>query len=192
MHPCFTPFIGTHLYVLYETYGYCVSSLYALGFASGAFTSLFIGAIVDNLGRKRAVLMYCILEIIINYLEQYPSLICITISRLIGGITTNLLFTVFEAWVVTEHRRRKLEESKLEDLFRDSNLVSNSAAIISGYIAHCLASTSLGPVGPFVGAVVFTFLALLIVSLLWCENYGNDDDNNTTPSLRDYISKCLI
>ena len=188
MHDCFT-FKGTHLYVLYETYGYCVSSLYALGFASGAFTSLFIGAIVDNLGRKRAVLMYCVLEIIINYLEQYPSLICLTISRLIGGITTNLLFTVFEAWVVTEHRRRNFEESKLDDIFRDSNLVSNLAAILSGYIAHCLASTSLGPVGPFVGAVVFTFVALLIVSFLWCENYGNEDHGDAAPTLRDYISE---
>ncbi len=144
---------------------------------------------VDNLGRKRAVLIYCVLEIFINYLEQYPSLICLTTSRVIGGITTNLLHTVFETWLVTEHRRRQFDEVKLESLFRDSNLVSNSAAIVSGYISHCLAS-SLGPVGPFVGAVAFTFVALLIVALLWCENYGRNDNNNSrTPSLQEYMSE---
>ena len=38
---------GTHLYVLYEGYGYSVASLYCLGFLTGAVTSPFIGPFVD-------------------------------------------------------------------------------------------------------------------------------------------------
>ena len=143
-----------------------------MGFASGAVTSIFTGAIVDGIGRKKAVLIYCILEIFINYLEQYPIFLFLVISRVVGGITTNLLFTVFETWLVTEHRRRHFEEEKLQIILRDSNIVSNLAAILSGYIAHGLAS-AYGPVGPFEGAVGFTMLALLIVASIWCENYGN-------------------
>lgn len=186
---------GTHLYVLYDGYGYSVPTLYAIGFLSGAFTSIFMGAIVDRIGRKKAVIIYCILEIIINYMEQFPILVCLVASRAIGGITTNLLFTVFETWLVTEHRKRRLADAKLETILRDSSIVSNLAAIISGCIAHCLASL-MGPVGPFIGAVAFTFVALLIVALLWCENYGNEEASiKRRPSMRDHLvcaSKAIL
>ena len=182
-------FEGTHLYVLYDGYGYSVPTLYAIGFLSGAFTSIFMGAIVDRIGRKKAVIIYCILEIIINYMEQFPILVCLVASRAIGGITTNLLFTVFETWLVTEHRKRRFADAKLQTILRDSSIVSNLAAIVSGYIAHCLASL-MGPVGPFVGAVAFTFVALLIVALLWCENYGNEEASiDRRPSMRDHLGK---
>lgn len=162
---------GTHLYVLYEAYGYSVASLYSLGFISGAFTSPFIGPVVDHIGRKRAAMIYCVIEVIINYFEQFPNITGLILSRVLGGITTNLLFSVFESWLVTEHRRRGFKEEKLETILRDHTIVSNSAAIISGYLAHCLAA-KYGAVGPFEGAVVLTAVALVIVGVMWTENYG--------------------
>jgi len=162
---------GTHLYVLYEGYGYSVSSLYSLGFVAGAFTSPFIGPIVDKIGRKKAAMLYCVLEMLINYLELFPIFAGLIASRVIGGITTNLLFSVFESWLVSEHRSRGFGEEKLETILRDSTIVSNSAAILSGYLAHCLA-TNFGAVGPFQGAVVLTCVALILVWAMWTENYG--------------------
>lgn len=162
---------GTHLYILYEGYGYSAASLYSLGFLSGALTSAFTGPIVDKIGRKRSAMIYCFLEVMINHLEQYPILAGLALSRIFGGITTNLLHSVFESWLVTEHRRKGYAEEKLELILRDSTIVSNSAAIISGYIAHCLA-IHFGPVGCFEGAVVLTAIALVLVALLWSENYG--------------------
>ena len=151
-----------------------MASLYSLGFVSGAITSPFIGPLVDRIGRKRAAIAYCILEIIINILEQYPLFIGLILSRVVGGITTNLLFSVFESWLVTEHRLRGFKEDKLEIILRDSTIVSNSAAIVSGYLAHHLASY-FGPVGPFEGAVAFTGLAMVLVGMIWTENYGNSN-----------------
>jgi len=128
---------------------------------------------------------YCALEIFINYLEQFPILLFLVVSRMIGGITTNLLYTVFETWLVTEHRKRNYGEDKLGIILHDSNIVSNLAAIVSGYIAHCLA-TAFGPVGPFQGAVGFTFLALFIVTSLWSENYGSTSSENNS-SMKEHI-----
>jgi len=167
---------GTHLYVLYEGYGYSVASLYCLGFVSGALTSPFIGPIVDRIGRRNSAIIYCLLEMMINLLEQYDVLAGLIISRVVGGITTNLLFSVFEAWLVTEHRKRGFSEDKLEVVMRDSTVTSNMSAILSGYIAHVLA-TNFGPVGPFEGAVASTFVALVLVTTKWQENYGSNDDN---------------
>ncbi len=131
-------------------------------------------------------MLYCILEIAINYMEQYPILVGLVFSRIIGGITTNLLCSCFETWLVTEHRKRGFSEDKLEVILRDSGVVSNSAAILSGFLAHSLAS-AFGPVGPFQGAVTTTFIALVLVASLWTENYG--DSGEIVLSFREHIGE---
>eukprot|EP00592_Proboscia_alata_P000893 CAMPEP_0194373696 /NCGR_PEP_ID=MMETSP0174-20130528/22173_1 /TAXON_ID=216777 /ORGANISM="Proboscia alata, Strain PI-D3" /LENGTH=601 /DNA_ID=CAMNT_0039152943 /DNA_START=45 /DNA_END=1850 /DNA_ORIENTATION=+ len=176
---------GTHLYVLYEGYGYSVASLYCLGFVSAALASPFTGPLVDKIGRRRAAILYCLLEMSINTLEQYSNIYGLIASRVVGGITTNLLFTVFESWLVTEHRKRNFPEEKLEIILRDSVIGSNSSAIVSGFIAHHLADY-LGPVGPFQGAVGFTTLALLLV-FRWEENYGSNGVDDEEKSMTTYM-----
>jgi MFS family permease len=184
--------LGTHLYVLYEGYGFSVASLYCLGFVTGAVTAPITGPLVDKFGRKKAALLYCALEVWINFLEQFPFLSGLIVSRMVGGVTTNLLSTVFEAWVDTEYRKRGFAEEKYENLMRDSVVVSNLAAIASGYLAHVLAER-LGPVGPFEGAVTCTAVAFGVVLMLWTENYGSpskEDDSSTLGmgKLRETIS----
>jgi len=98
---------GTHLYVLYESYGFNVASLYALGFVTGAVTTPITGPLIDKFGRKRSAMLYCILEMGINLLEQYPFLSGLLVSRMVGGITTNLLSSVFETWLDTEFRNQR-------------------------------------------------------------------------------------
>ena len=179
---------GTHLYVLYEGYGYSVASLYCLGFLTGAVTSPFIGPFVDKIGRKKAAMLYCSLEMFINWLEQFPYFYGLIVSRVIGGITTNLLFSVFESWLVTEHRRRGYAEEKLETILRDSVILSNLAAIASGFLAEFLA-VKFGPVGPFEGAVTCTAIALVLVSTMWRENYGSDVPG--VQSVRGYMASAF-
>ncbi|KAL3915823.1 MAG: hypothetical protein SGILL_005464, partial [Bacillariaceae sp.] len=130
---------GTHLYVLYESYGFSVASLYSLGFFAGALSAPILGPLIDRHGRKKAALVYCALEVWINQLEQYPFLAGLITSRVIGGITTNLLNVVFEAWVDTESRIKCLQKEQYEILMRDSVIVSNLAAIASGFLSHHLA-----------------------------------------------------
>eukprot|EP00536_Pseudo-nitzschia_multiseries_P015876 jgi/Psemu1/247164/estExt_Genewise1.C_9700011 len=167
---------GTHLYVLYEGYGFNVASLYALGFVAGAVTTPITGPLIDRFGRKRSAMLYCVLEMGINLLEQYPLLAGLLVSRMVGGITTNLLSSVFETWLDTEFRNRHEDEDTIakneyEVIMRDAVVVSNLASIASGYLAHVLAERC-GPVGPFKGAVSCTGMALIAISLLWKENYG--------------------
>ena len=57
---------------------------------------------------------------------------------------------------------------------RDSVVVSNLAAILSGCLAHVLAE-HYGAIGPFRGAVTCTAIALIVVCCVWSENYGNSE-----------------
>ena len=125
----------------------------------------------------------------INMLEQYPNIAGLILCRMIGGITTNLLSSVFETWLDTEYRRRGFDNLKYEIIMRDSVVVSNLAAIASGYLAHHLASR-LGPVGPFEGAVTCTALALAVVACLWTENYGTLEAENIR-SISGYLSDAV-
>lgn len=97
---------------------------------------------------------------------------------MIGGFTTNLLSSVFETWLDTEYRRRGFRKEKYEIIMRDSVIVSNVAAICSGYLAHVLAARY-GAVGPFEGAVTCTAVALVVVCFVWTENYGASEDDSS-------------
>ena len=146
------------------------------------------------MGRKRAAMLYCALEIFINAIEQFPYLSFLIASRMIGGFTTNLLHCVFETWLDSEFRKQKQSQLRryppqdedreavdkayqhaYELLMRDAMIISNTAAIGSGYLSHLLAELS-GPVGPFQGAVVCTVAALAVVVCLWTENYGGNQE----------------
>jgi len=179
---------GTHLYALYSEYNYNVASLYATGFIAGALSSPFIGPMVDKFGRRNSAIAYCALEFMINMMEQYNCLIGLILSRIIGGVTTNLLFTVFESWVLSEHRKKGFAEEDYDVILRDSVVASNVSAIASGVIAHYLAE-KYGSVGPFQGAVCCTGLALLLVAYFWDENYGcaTPGEKNICDILRDGV-----
>lgn len=183
---------GTHLYVLYEGYGFTVANLYCLGFVTGGLASPITGALVDKFGRKKSALLYCVLEICINRLEQYPMLAGLIFSRMVGGITTNLLSTVFDTWLDTEYRRRNIrKEGGYEIIMRDSVIVSNLAAIGSGYLAHILAERY-GPKGPFEGAVACTSMALVVILLLWTENYGcKEQHNNHKKGMKEFLNDAV-
>merc|ERR1711937_661765 len=66
-------------------------------------------------------------------------------------------------------------------------IVSNLASIASGYLAHLLAE-KYGPSGPFQGAVSCTSVALVIISLLWTENYGTSSTNESEQGAEDDLS----
>lgn len=166
---------ATHVYILYEGYGYSPASLYALGFFSGAVFSPFTGAFIDRIGRKKAALIYCFLEIVINSIEQIPVFNGLIVGRVLGGLTTNIFCSVFESYLITEVRNRGFSEDQLEHVLCDSTIIGNSSSILSGLMAHSLA-IHYGAVGPFQGAVAITAIALILIAFNWTENYGTLDD----------------
>ena len=103
---------GTHMYTLYTSYAkeegssVAVGTLFFTGFMAAAFCGTPIGPYVDRYGRKRACLVYVGLEVLINVLEHFNHMPLLLLGRILGGVSTSLLFSAFEAWMVTEHRKR--------------------------------------------------------------------------------------
>ena len=122
------------MYTLYLSYNVNISALFLTGFLSGAFFAPFLGSAVDKFGRKNSCIVYCILEIIINLLEHSTSFSTLLVGRILGGISTNLLFSAFESWMTTEHRKLGFPEEWLSQTYSEASnhnfSIQNTTAII--------------------------------------------------------------
>ena len=114
---------GTHMYTLYLSYGVNISALFLTGFLSGMIFAPFLGSLVDKFGRKRACIVYCVLEIVINTMEHSTDFTTLLVGRVLGGISTNLLFSAFESWMTTEHRKLGFPEEWLTRTYSEVSCI---------------------------------------------------------------------
>ncbi|CAG8631893.1 7871_t:CDS:2, partial [Cetraspora pellucida] len=125
----------------------------------------------------------------LNY-GSNPSLMIISLRnnfvvdiRILGGISTSLLFSVFEAWMVNEHFSRGFSSLSLSDTFSKATFGNGLVAIFSGLLANWLVEHH-GVSSPFLAAIGFFATAAMVIILTWKENYGNTSENvNTFQSL---------
>eukprot|EP00945_MAST-04E_sp_MAST-4E-sp1_P004985 g4985.t1 len=186
---------GTHMYALYEGYSSMdtaalqdagelskyhpsawgkpvIAYLFITGFLCSGVFGTFAGSLVDSLGRKKGVFVFCALEIAINTMEEYEDVRILFLGRVLGGISTSLLFTSFESWMVTEHRNRKFPEEWLSQTFAYGQMGNGIVAIIAGFTAD-ISVSYMGNIGPFRTAVLVTTIVLGYVMVTWNENVGN-------------------
>jgi MFS family permease len=166
---------GTNMYTLYKSYGVDVGTLFLTGFLSSAIFGTFLGIYVDKWGRKFGCIIFCILEIIINTLEHVQSMPVLLIGRVLGGLSTSLLFSAFESWMVSEHRNRGFHENLLTSTFSLSSSGNGLVAIFAGMLAQ-VAFDLRGDIGPFQLAIVLSAISMMFI-FTWNENKGNVDDN---------------
>jgi predicted MFS family arabinose efflux permease len=127
---------------------------------------------VDKYGRRSGCIMYCVLELIINLLEHVNDFHLLALGRVLGGLSTSLLFTSFESWMVSEHRKRGFKEDWIAETFAMAQMGNGFMAVIAGVLAQVVAD-AFGDIGPFQLAIVLTLIALVLV-FMWEENYGGD------------------
>lgn len=72
----------------------------------------------------------------INTLEHVPNIWVLLIGRVLGGLSTSLLFTTFESWMVSEHHKKGFDESLLASTFSISSAGNGIMAILAGILAQ--------------------------------------------------------
>lgn len=170
---------GPFLYSLYkEEHGVSsgmVSTLFTTGFLSGAVSAYATGTLADRHGRRLACLVFCAAYALSCALTMVPSLPLLFAGRVLGGVGTSLLFSVFESWMVTDFHARGLGE-KGGDLSRTFGVMStlNSVvAIASGVFSEWVVGVSGTRKAPFAAAVALLGVAFWVISTRWEENYGD-------------------
>ncbi len=69
-------------------------------------------------------------------MEHVPDMSVLVAGRVLGGLSTSLLFTAFESWMVSEHRKRGFREEWLSSTFSISSWGNGFIAICAGFLAQ--------------------------------------------------------
>ena len=185
---------GPYVYALYESYGYSanqIAILFLVGFGVSGISGPFVGAAADMFGRKRLCLAYFATYILSALCKPINSYLLLMIGRLLGGLGTSLLYTVFESWMVAEHNRRGYPQALLDDTFAKSTLYNGLSAVAAGLIAQ-MGASAMGFVGPFILALIPLGIGAVITFRTWRDDSSDlldkasasssNSDVNSSPS----------
>lgn len=166
---------GPYVYELYVSYGFSqseIAELFVCGFGSSMIVGTFVGGLADKLGRKGMCIMYSVCYIIACCTKMVPEYWTLMLGRFLSGVSTSLLFSVFESWMVCEHHKQGFDGALIGDTFSYATLGNGLVAVVAGLVANSAAETH-GFVAPFVVAILPLTVVALIVFFTWSENYGN-------------------
>jgi len=190
---------GPYMYALYAAYGFeheQIAALFVAGFGSSMIFGTFIGSLADTVGRKNGALAYVVVYALSCATKHFRSYNVLLLGRVLGGVATSLLFSVFDAWLVAEHAQRGFDAAWLSGTFANAQAGNSIVAILAGVVGEW--SASLAPmrvvragragggaddgailVGgyctPFDAAAVFLVVGGFVIALTWRENYGDSE-----------------
>lgn len=120
------------------------------------------------------VVIFCLLYSVCCVTKLFPNFFILLIGRILGGISTSILFSVFESWYIHEHTITwKYPMDWISLTFSKATFFNGLLAIFAGITAQSTSEwLEFGPVSPFVVAIPFLFIAAAMVSMNWEENYG--------------------
>ncbi len=92
-------------------------------------------------------------------------------GRVLGGVSTSLLFSVFESWMVTDFHARGLGDAgrggDLGRTFGRMSTINSVVAILSGVGSEWLVSKAGTRKAPFVASAVLLGVAFCVIWSYW-------------------------
>ncbi|KAI4218726.1 MAG: hypothetical protein L6R36_008788 [Xanthoria steineri] len=168
-----------------------VARLFTTGFLAGAISALFVGSLADRFGRKNACLAYCAITSLSCLSVLSNNITILFAGRALGGLGTTLMYTVFEAWMVTEYNQRALEGTslKLSSIFGRMITLSSVVAVLAGLVGQVFVSWTGTNCAPFVASICCLAPASFIIARKWSENFG---DSGSAPKEKKDSLKLLL
>ena len=187
---------GPYVYALYDAYGYKqhqIAVLFVAGFGSSMIFGTFMGGLADSCGRKKFTIFFCIVYALSCLTKHFKDFGVLMLGRLLGGVATSLLFSVFDSWLIKSHAEANVSPM-LSNSFATAQYWNSVSAITAGLLANKAADTtkleairkdSVVYMGGYLNPFDVAFLALCICGILaatlWDENYG--DDKKSAPEV---------
>ncbi|NXL40883.1 MFSD5 protein, partial [Glaucidium brasilianum] len=168
---------GPYLYKLYQHYRFLegqIAILYVCGFASSVLFGLVSSSLVDRLGRKKSCVLFSLTYSVCCLVKLSRDYLVLAAGRVLGGLSTALLFSAFEAWYVHEHvERHDFPSEWIAVTFSRTAFWNNVIAVGAGGTADFFAEwLGLGPVAPFMVSIPLLVLSGVFAVQNWDENYG--------------------
>ncbi|KAK6595842.1 major facilitator superfamily transporter [Botrytis cinerea] len=170
---------GPYVYSLYkDQFGLdekTVALLFTTGFLSGGISGYFVGSFADKYGRKSACLVFCLTYSLSCFSTIFPSTPILFVGRIFGGLSTSLMFSAFESWMVTEYHKRNIQKAgmSLNSLFGVMSTLNSVMAILSGVFSEWLVQVTDDRRMPFMASACLLGVSAYIIAIYWTENYGD-------------------
>ena len=130
--------------------------------------------IIDS-GRKRLCQVFCITYTLACLCILIPTLPVLLLGRVLGGVSTSILFSAFESWVISSSNNLALPQSDLSSILGRATLLNGFVAAGAGVFSNQLVSSSNSFASPFVASGVLLLLGYAVIQASWNENYGSLD-----------------
>lgn len=164
---------GPYIYTLYkDEKGFdasAVAALFTTGFVSAAVTASFVGSLADKYGRRLACLMFCASYSVSCLSVLSNDYLVLASGRVLGGLSTTLMYSVFETWMVTEYHARELAVMglSLSKMFGAMTTGSSIVAILAGVSGEGMVSYTGTKKTPFLAAVACLVVAGGSIATSW-------------------------
>lgn len=134
-----------------------------------AISAYFIGTLADKYGRKLLCMVYCVSYALSCFLTVVPATPLLYLGRVLGGLSSSILFTVFESWMVTGFHEGRLDKEgcDLSRTFAATGAVNGFVAIWSGLVGEVLVWATGTKKSPFLLSVGLLWLALQAIWSSW-------------------------
>eukprot|EP00301_Raphidiophrys_heterophryoidea_P007786 c1296_g1_i1.p1 GENE.c1296_g1_i1~~c1296_g1_i1.p1 ORF type:complete len:444 (+),score=113.06 c1296_g1_i1:64-1395(+) len=185
---------GPYMYDLYASYGFTqhqIAVLFVFGFGSSFLLGTYIGSLADRFGRRNWALLYVVLYVGSCATKHFNNYRVLLVGRVLGGISTSLLFSVFDSWMVRDHHSQGFPADWLSETFSAAMFGNSLVAIVCGILSQ--KAVELLPLTPVFGHVMwggsctpFDLAALclviggVLVVLTWHEHHRPNDVSSSS------------
>lgn len=164
---------GPFIYTLYkdekELAENVVAALFTTGFVSAAVSATFVGSLADKYGRRLACLIFCGTYALSCITVLSSDILILFCGRLLGGLSTTLMYSVFEGWMVAEYYAQQLDKStlSLSSIFGSMTTFNGVIAIISGVVGESIVTYTRTKTSPFMASIVCLGTAFCLMLQSW-------------------------
>ena len=117
-------------------------------------------------------MVFCVTYTITCMCITVPSLPILFTGRIFGGLSTSILYSAFESWLVSSSHHLALPQSALSNILGRATLINGIVAAIAGVLSNKLVSTTLTFKSPFIASGALLVLAWVVIDRTWHENRG--------------------
>ncbi|KAJ6586323.1 hypothetical protein DFH09DRAFT_255134 [Mycena vulgaris] len=168
---------GPYVYSLYhDQYNFperIVAILFVTGFVSAGLSAPLIGVWADQHGRKRLCLVFCATYTAACVCIMVPFLPVLLVGRVLGGISTSILFSAFESWLISASTSHALPQADLSTIMGRATLVNGLVATGAGVFSNQLVGFTGSFAAPFIASGILLLIAWAVIRGTWIENYGS-------------------
>jgi hypothetical protein len=106
------------------------------------------------------------------------------VGRIFGGISTSILFSCFDSWLVSAAHTAGVSSTDLSTIFGSATLVNGLVAAAVGVFSNVLVATTQTCTSPFAASALCLGIGWVLIGSMWSENYGSRTESATVDLLQ--------